>query len=359
MKSKLALALLAVILVITTVLASCGGGVEPPYGDSLPKTKTHYAYEYFDTASIFASYLGDSDEAFRQNCSELEAILEKYHKLFDIYYAYSGINNLRTVNSYAGKEPVTVDRELIDFLLYAREMYDLTGGEVNIMMGSVLSIWHRYREDAEGNPNPKIPNEAELAEASLHTSIDALVIDETASTVYISDPKASIDVGALGKGYAAELAAKHLENKGVTSYVLNIGGNICTIGAKTDGTPWTTGITNPDKSSNESFVMRIKLSNTSCVTSGDYERYYVVGDEKYHHIIDKDTLMPAEFFSSITVLTQDSALADALSTALFCMSYEDGLKLVNSLEGVEVLWVDRDYKVYMTDGFADLVINNE
>ena len=348
--------ILALLLIAITVLASCeggGGGCSP-----LPKTQTHYIYEkYFDTVCIFASYLGDSEEAFDRNCDEIEAILEKYHKLFNIYYEYSGVNNLRTVNKAAGKNPVTVDRELIDFLLFAREMYALTGGEVNVMMGSVLSIWHKYREDAEGNTNPTIPTEAELAEAAKHISIDALVIDEEASTVYISDSKASIDVGALGKGYAANLAAEYLKNKGVSSYLLNIGGNICAIGAKKDGSPWISGITNPDKSSREPFVAKIELSNTCCVTSGDYERYFYAGGKKYHHIIDKDTMMPTEHFSAVTVLTRDSALADALSTALFCMSYEDGLKLIETLEGVEVLWVDREYRTYMTDGFSTLVIN--
>lgn len=352
MKSKALFS--ALILVITTVLASCGGGGYQP----LPATKTHYAYEYFDTVSVFSSYLGDSDEDFEENCEELETILGKYHKLFDIYYEYSGINNLRTVNSFAGVKPVEVDRGLIDFLLYAKEMYSLTDGEVNIMMGAVLRLWHDCREDADFDPeNARIPTEEELALAGAHISIDSLVIDEENSTVYITDPDASIDVGALGKGYAAELAAEHLREKGVTSYVLNVGGNICAIGKKTDGTNWTTGITNPDKTSDGKFVVRISLEDTCIVTSGDYERYYVADGVKYHHIIDKDTMMPAEFFTSVSIITKDSALADALSTALFCMSYEDGLQLVNSLGDVEVLWVDREYKTYMTDGFAGLVIN--
>lgn len=350
---RLKTALIALILTIATTLASCGGG-----GYQLPKTKSHTAYGYFDTVSIFSSYLGDTEAEFRENCTELEAILDKYHKLFNIYYEYEGINNLRTVNIKAGREPVKVDRELIDFLLYTKEMYTLTGGEVNIMMGAVLRLWHDCREDATENPkDARIPSEAELFSAAEHISIDALVIDEEASTVYITDPDASIDVGAIGKGYAANLAAEHLRKKGVTSYVLNIGGNICAIGTKTDGEPWTTGITNPDRDSDSSFVLRMRLSDTCLVTSGDYLRYYVFDGKEYHHIIDKDTLMPAEHFSAVSILTSNSALADALSTALFSMSYEDGLKLVDNLGGVEVLWVDREGRTYMTDGFRTLVID--
>lgn len=345
-------AFLALVLTSLTVLASCEGG-----GTTFPETQSHYTTAYFDTRSIFSSYLGDSKAAFRENCDELEAILEKYHKLFNIYYEYSGLNNLRTINILAGKEPVKVERELIDFLIYAKEMYNVTDGEVNIMMGSVLRLWHDCREAALDDPAlARIPTEAELAEAEKHISIDALVIDEEASTVYITDSEASIDVGALGKGYAAQRAAEHLREKGVTSYVLNIGGNICAIGEKAKDTPWVTGITNPDTTSDEPFVLRISLFDTALVTSGDYHRFFIVDGKAYHHIIDKDTMMPSEYFSSVSILTSDSALADALSTALFSMSYEDGLKLVETLGGVEVLWVDKEGGVRMTDGFEALVI---
>ena len=307
MKCKYLFTLTALILVMTTVLASCGGGGSQTFE---PKPQTHYAYEYFDTVSIFSSYLGDSKEAFEDNCDELKTILDKYHKLFNIYYEYSGVNNLRTVNIAAGKNPVKVDRELIDFLLYAKEIYAKTNGEVNVMMGAVLRLWHDCREAATDDPaSARIPTEAELAAAKEHVSIDTLVIDETASTVYITDPEASLDVGALGKGYAAEIAADFLRDKGVTSYVLNIGGNICAIGNKTGGEPWILGITNPDKDSSESFVKRIRIEDACIVTSGDYERYFVANGKEYHHIIDKDTLMPAEYFSSVSILTTDSALA--------------------------------------------------
>lgn len=320
--------------------------------------RTHTAYEYFDTVSVISSYLGDSEAEFDENCREIREILEKYHKLFDIYYEYSGVNNLRTVNLSAGGEPVRVDRELIDFLLYAKQIYTFTDGEVNVMMGSVLRLWHDCREAANANPaSARIPTEAELAHAAEHVSIDSLVIDEASSTVRITDPEASIDVGALGKGYAAQRAAEHLRGKEVTSYVLNIGGNICAIGEKAKDTPWVTGITNPDRASDEPFIVRISLSDTVLVTSGDYERYFVAGGREYHHIIDKDTLMPSEYFSSVSILTSDSALADALSTALFSMSYEDGLKLVEALGDVEVLWVDKEGRITMTDGFEALVIN--
>ena len=330
----------------------------------------------FNTVSEIYTYAGDTSAEFDANCEEVWSILAEYHKLFDIYYEYSGTNNLCTLNKNAGGDALEVSPKLIDFLKYAKELYVLTDGEMNIMMGAVLSLWHDAREYGT-----QIPSEEALHEASKHISFDSLEIDEEKNTVRIKDPNARIDVGALGKGYATEIAAQYLEAKGVTSYVLNIGGNLRIIGTKPNGSSWGTGIKNPkfynpssstclydwmhkDKDKNNvcdvcnvsKFVKQITISDISCVTSGDYERYMTVGGKNYHHIIDKDTLMPAEYFSSVTILTKNSGLADALSTALFCMSYEEGLALVEKIGGVEVLWVYHDNSTKMTKGFEALLI---
>lgn len=312
-------------------------------------------FTFFDTVSYIYSYEGDSQEDFEARCKGASEVLGKYHKLFDIYYEHTGVTNLRTINKNAGGEPLQVDRELIDFLLYAKDLYTKTGGEMNIMMGSVLKLWHDCRTAAStDSKNSKIPTEDELAEASLHTDFSSLEIDAENNTVRITDPDASIDVGALGKGYATEKAAEYLRSAGVESYVLNIGGNIRIIGNKPDGSGWATGIKNP--ANTEEYALRIEIADTSCVTSGDYERFFVVGGKKYHHVIDKDTLMPSAYFSSVTVITADSGLADALSTALFCMSYEDGLALVNSIEGVDVLWITSDGTQYYTEGLSKMIM---
>lgn len=307
---------------------------------SKPHEKT--LFSYFDTVSIIYGFANDSDEEFTENCREIESILAKYHRLFDIYNEYDGINNLCTVNKYAGGEPVAVDRELIDFLLYAKELYNTTKGEMNIMMGSVLSLWHEAREKGS------LPDESALSRMSRFTSIELLEIDEKNNTVRISQPFASLDVGAVGKGYATEKAAEHLESKGVSSYVLDIGGNIRLIGSKPDGGGWVTGIKDPHNTSG--YAERLLLGDTSCVTSGDYERFFEQDGVRYHHIIDKDTLYPSTHFSSVTVICDDSGLADALSTALFCMSLEEGQKLVFSLGNVDVIWVTPSGDKHVTAG---------
>ncbi len=343
MKYLKGLALFLCISCLPLSLASCGGAV---------RTQETIFFEYFDTVSTISSYAGDSSSDFDENCAEIEEILKEYHYLFDIYNEYEGINNLCTLNKNAGGEWLDVDERLVDFLIYARSVYGALGGEMNIMMGSVLSIWHDCRESSSKG-KPYIPDDAVLSEAAKHIYMDALEIDKENLRVRIIDADASIDVGAIGKGYATEVAARYLIDKGVSGYVLNIGGNIRIIGEKPDGNGWITGIKDPFDT--QKLAVRLLLSDTSCVTSGDYERGFELGGVRYHHIIDKDTLMPAAYFSSVTVVCEDSGFADALSTALFCMSFEEGLEVVEGLDGVEVFWIFSNGEERMTDGFKNLI----
>ena len=312
-------------------------------------------YSYFDTVSSVYNYAGDSDEKMADVCEQTITFLEKYNDWFDIYYEHSGVNNLKTINDNAGKQPVSCDPELITFLQYAKDLYAKTHGRMNIMLGAVLRIWHNYRTEALNGGDAKVPPLQDLEEANKHTSIDLLEIDAEKGTVYISDPEASIDVGAVGKGYACERAAEYLRSIGAEGYVLNIGGNIRTVGVKPDGSGWSTGIRNPDNSG--TFSLRVMLKDTACVTSGNYERYYTVDGVRYHHIIDPDTLFPARHFASITIITPDSGLADVLSTALYCTSYEEGLEIASSFENTEVVWISEDGTIQYTDGIKEMIVS--
>ena len=286
--------------------------------------------------------------------------LEEYHKLYDIYNEYEGINNLCTINKlYDGEHKVVeVDRRIIDMLLYAKEVYTKTNGKTNIAMGSVLSIWHDYRTDAIDNNYGigELPSMDELEEAAKYIDINNIIIDEENSTVYLADPKMKLDVGSIAKGYAVEMIAQMLEKKGITGYVLNVGGNIRTIGAKSNGEKWLAGIENPDKESDVAYNAYIGLAGEAIVTSGSYQRYYLVDGERYHHIIDPKTLMPAGYFAQVSVICSNSGLGDALSTALFCMSLEEGKAFVESLEGVEVMWTFSDGTIVKSSGFSNFEI---
>ena len=299
---------------------------------------------YFDTVGQMYSYALDKEEAFNENASAVNALLERWHRMLDIYNEYEGMNNLCTVNRNAGGEPVKVDPELIDFVLYAKEMCELTNGEMDISLGAVLKLWH----DAGTAEKTYVPSDADLAEAAKHVGFDKVEINREQGTIRLTDPSASLDAGALGKGYASERAAELLASKGVTSYALNLGGNIRLLGAKGDGSPYVIGIRDPQNP--DETVITLNITDCACVTSGDYERYFTVGGVPYGHIIDKDTLKPADYCSSVSVICKDAALADALSTALFCMSFEDGFAFVSSLDDVNAIWLWLDGTINFTMG---------
>jgi thiamine biosynthesis lipoprotein len=315
----------------------------------------------FDTVTTIVGY-SDGEESFTTLAEDIRGQLEEYHRLYDIYNDYEGINNIKTINDNAGVTPVVVDRRIIDMLLFAKDRYDETGGAVNVAYGAVLAIWHEYREAGLDNPeSAELPPMDEVMEASKHTDINKVIIDREASTVYIDDPLLKLDVGAVAKGYAAEQTALYIEGKGIGRLLLSVGGNVRAIGSKITDTggeaPWVVSIQNPDKTSPQTDLMAVNLSDMALVSSGDYERYYTVDGVRYHHIIDPETLMPSRYFSNVSILCPDSGKADALSTAVFNMPLEEGRAYIESLENTEALWVLSDGTIVTSDGFQDYVKN--
>mgnify|MGYP000762164883 FL=1 len=237
-------------------------------------------------------------------------------------------------------------------------MYNQTSGMMNIAMGSVLKLWHDEREYASYHPNleGKLPLMSDLEEAAKHTNILDIVIDDERNTVLLKDKLMRLDVGAIAKGYATEEIAKKLQSLGVSSYMLNVGGNIRLIGSKANGEKWKVGIQDPDESATNNSIAILELQDFAIVTSGSYQRYYYVDGVKYHHIIDPKTLMPENKYVSVSVVAKDSALADALSTALFNLSLDDGKALIKDLNDVYVMWIDMDNKIHYSSGFENFLI---
>ena len=311
--------------------------------------------DVFDTRTDIVGY-STSEEEFVEQVSLLKEKLEHYHKLYDIYNDYEGINNIKTINDNAGIAPVKVSQEIIDLLLFSKKMYEQNDGQINIAMGSVLEIWHNYRDTGINDPqNAKLPPMEDLQAASAYCDIAQIIIDEEASTVYLSDANMSIDVGSIGKGYAVQRVAEYAKEIGMESALLSVGGNVAAVGTKLDGSDWRIGIQNPDLNSEDAYVRKVDVADACVVTSGNYQRYYTVDGVQYCHIIAGDTLMPADYFASVSIVTADSGMADALSTSVFNMPFEEGLAFVNSLDGVEAMWILNDGTVEYSDNFEQYV----
>ena len=339
---------------ICALLAGCS-----PKKKELTRYSTVF-YDVFDTVTQVIAYC-ESEEVFKTQMDALHADLVTYNQLYDIYNDYPGVTNVKTINDNAGLAPVTVDDKILGMLELAQTMYDTTDGKLNLAMGSVLNIWHNYREAAEAtetDADNKLPSMDELEAAAQHCDINNVIIDEDAKTVYLADPEMSLDVGSVGKGYAVEMVAQAAEARGLTSALISVGGNLRAIGTKPGGSQWVGGVEDPWNASDvytgsSSSVAAVKMSDLSLVTSGDYQRYYLVDGVRYHHLIDPATLWPAAYFDGVSVLAPDSGVADCLTTGLFCMPLEEGQAIVENLDGVEALWCTTDGQIVKSSGWDE------
>lgn len=295
---------------------------------------------YLDVFDTVTTIIGPAAAAER-----IHTQLQRYHRLFDIYNTYEGINNLKTVNDQAGIAPVKVDEEIISLLSDCVELYHLTDGRVNVAMGSVLRLWHTARQESLNNPEAAyIPSEEALSKASAHTDIECLVIDRENATVFLTDPEMSLDVGAIAKGWAGQKVAESTPE----GILISLGGNVVATGPKEKDTPWVVGVQDPKGSD---IRQTLHLHKGAVVTSGDYQRTYRVEGKDYPHIIDPQTGMPGMLWSSVTVVCEDSALADALSTALFLMPLEEGKALALAC-GANALWIDKTGSLFATENLS-------
>lgn len=318
----------AIIFAIICSACSCGA----------KKARTEYLFGYFDTVTA-VTYFTNEPFGFDEIYTSVKETLEKYHNLFDAYENHDGINNLKTVNDRAG-EWVEVEQDIIELIDLGKRYYNLTAGETNVAMGAVTSLWK------EAGKYGNLPDELALNEAWKHTDIENVLVDRENNSLKLSDSAMKLDVGAIAKGYVLNKIRQNLDDAGYTGWLINFGGSVVASGKKPNGEPFVAGIENPRESSNESIIEKVTINDgVFLVTSGAYLRYYTINGKKYNHIIDKDTKLPAEHFLSVSVKCYDACLGDALSTALFCMSLEDGKKLLSEMKDISAMWVT-DNEIY-------------
>ncbi len=333
------------ILLLILLLTGCTSVREQP-------EQKQYTASFLDVFDTVTSIVGkaENEEVFRAETQAVHDALMEYHRLFDIYNDYEGINNLKTINDNAGIAPVTVDTRIIALLKDCKNYHELTHGMVNPAMGALLQLWHVARNDGINDPvNACLPEQDKLEAAAQHMDFSAVILDEAVSTVYISDPNVRLDVGAVAKGWAVQRVAESAPS----GLLISVGGNVCATGPKDpSGTPWVVGVQNPD--GGDQYLHTLYLTAGSLVTSGDYQRAYVVDGELYHHIIDPNTRYPSTLWRSVTILCEDSGLADALSTALFLLPLEEGQVLLDQT-GACAMWVNRNGEIFYSPGFEDYI----
>ena len=316
---------LTVISLLAAVLAGCGTSEQKI-------TKTAFL---LDTVVSVTAYDKNSEDIIDE-CLDLCA---EYELMFSRTDPDSELYALNAAGSAA------VSDELLSVIKTALYYCELSGGRFDITMGGVSELY------GFSTPSPTVPDPAELEERLSHTGWENIVID--GNTVTLTDPEAVIDLGAIAKGYIADRLAELLVERGVTSAIIDLGGNILCVGSKPDGSDFKVGIQYPYEDTN-TVITSALLSDLSVVTSGVYQRYFQADGVTYHHILDPDTGYPVRNgLLSVTIISEKSVDCDALSTTVFALGLEEGMELVNSLDGVWAAFITEDFEIHYSQGFEE------
>ncbi len=332
-------ALLACCLLIS--LCSCGSGQQ----------KVSRSGFYFDTIITITLY-GTSNEGYIDQCFELA---KEYERKFSNTIETSEISQ---INQNAGKF-VEVSPETIELIKAGISYGELSDGSFDITIGNLSDLWNFSEiaanlesEDNEADASV-VPDKDTILKTVTHVDYTTIEID--GNQVRLNDRKSKLDLGGIAKGYIADRMRDYLNEQQVTSGIINLGGNVLTIGPKADGSNYNVGIQKPFAPTGTS-IGTISVKDASIVSSGVYERYYRVNDKLYHHILDTSTGYPIENdLYQVTIINNCSMDGDALSTTCFALGLTDGMALVESLDGVEAVFVTNDEAIHCSSGIGDSI----
>lgn len=253
------------------------------------------------------------------------------------------------INHSAGIMPVKVDPDTFNLIQSALNYSSLTDGAFDLTIGPLVNLWHI------GFPDAKVPSPYEIQEVLPLINYHYVQLDTSNYTVYLTQPHMALDLGGIAKGYAADILATLFKDANVQHALINLGGNLYTLGCKPDGTPWTIGVQDPFHPRGE-IIGTILQSNQSFVTSGIYERYLEdTSGKKFHHILNPHTGYPYDNqLASVTIISETSMDGDALSTATFALGLTEGLAFIESRPHTEAIFITTDARVYLSSGIKNL-----
>ncbi len=322
---------LTVLLTAASLLLTGCSGLKT---GSQTNQELSYTDMLFDTV-IKIQILDSSDKTILDG---LKKLCKEYDTMFSTTNEDSELYKL----NHAGGQPFTVSSETADLIQEGIHYSEISDGAFDLTIEPVSALWD-FKAD-----KPAVPSSDTIAEAVSH--VDYTKVDINGNTVTLEDPEAGIDLGAIAKGYIADQVKKYLKKQGVKHAIINLGGNVDVIGTKPDGSKYNIGIQKPFDESGEA-ITSVQLKDQTVVTSGIYERYFKKNGKLYHHILDPRTGYPCENnLYSVSIITDSSTEADALSTTCFLLGYEKGMKLIQNMDGVEAIFITNDEKVHRTDG---------
>lgn len=299
---------------------------------SEPQSKSFFAMDTYMTVTVY----GKNAEKVLEQAEERVTELEKMWSVTDENSEIYAVN-------HSGGKPVEVSKETEELLDFSLDISELTNGALDCTMYPILTEWGFTTSDY------KIPTDEKIGELLENTGYEKVRLDGN-SVVVPEDIQ--IDLGAVGKGYTGDLIVDILQKNGIDSALLDLGGNIQTIGTKPDGTEWKLGLRSPF---DEGSFATLEVSDCAVITSGGYERYFVGEDgETYWHILDPKNGRPAHSgLVSVTVVGKEGRLCDALSTSLFVMGLDRATELWKQRDDFEMILITDDGKIYLTENLEE------
>ncbi len=353
-KNKKATLIIAVIVIVIIAVGawlmisnkddkpaeSSGGAVATGKGETKSLSQTFYIYDTVVNIKVFG------DKVAQQNMDDIQSMLERMDKQFS--RTKEG-GEVYAVNQAAGKEAVVVSDETLDIVKQSVQYAEEMDGLFDPTIGPLIDLWNI------GSGGDKVPDQADIDKATSLTNYKDVIIDDAAKTVMLAKEGMVLDLGGIGKGYAADRIADYLKEQGLNSAMINLGGSsIIALGTKPNGAEWNIGLQDPDQSRG-SQLGTIKITDEVIDASGVYERYFMQDNVRYHHILDPRTGYPSQNgLKSLTIMSPNATDADALSTGVFLMGLEEGMKYLESLpEDVEAFFISDDNKIYATSGIKE------
>lgn len=329
------------VLSLSFIFASCASPAQDEQGkkEIKPVTKTNFLMGALVKITVYDEVKDDS--VFNRAFDRIREIEDKM-----TINKESAKGEIINLNNFAGKDDVTLSRETFKLLEKGKYYGEISKGKFDITIGPLVKLWNIDTENAA------VPDLGIIKKKLPLVDFNKLELDENKMQARLLNKGMMVDLGAIAKGYAADEAARILREAGINSAIVNLGGNILTVGKKPDGSLFRLGLQDPDKPRNENMAV-VKLANQSLVSSGTYEKYFEANGKRYHHIIDPETGYPAENgLVSVSIITEKSIDADALSTSIFLLGLEEGMSLTEELNDVEAIFVTNDKKVYLTSGIS-------
>lgn len=268
--------------------------------------------------------------------------LDEIRRLEALMTSWKPDSDVSRVNEAAGKSPVKVSGETYEVVAQALHTSEISEGTFDITFESLHGLW-KFDEDLDPHPPSEKDVKSKLALVDWHR----VKIDRAASTVFIDRAGTKIGLGGIAKGYAVDKAAAILTSKGLASFFVQAGGDLFTRGTKPDGSAWSAGIRDP-RGSAEQYFATLPVSDHAFSTAGDYERSYVVGGKRYHHIIDPRTGFPATASRSVTIYAPTAFIADAIDDAVFILGPEKGFKIVDAIDDCGAVVVDAKNNLWIS-----------